>query len=955
MRKLYFLILVALVTSCTHFLRKPASLSSDGLLHSDTITDQDFEELPKINGLVYFKFVVLPDTQGQWNQLHMIDGRQYAFHYQYLATLPQFKNFTYKQVEAISLNKENRKVFLGTMVGRNDVSEGQWDTKTSYLLTTAEVPDVGVHRSVQKLLGDWFKGLKEADPYNLRIEGPYVFTPQAQQMLETVARKDEFAKQGIQFRMPDAVAETAVYTSGWGLGQLGLYKSREAVEAGIQSGVIRQDSIIVIGSDLPELPPVAGIISEVPLTEASHLVLLAQMYGIPLIYEKSAIAKYTKLNAQPVYLSSNSESGSFEVFKEFSGNEITELKQLKRKPQLQVQVNWNNSDIVKVDSLKPSDVMAYGGKAMQFGIIRRTIPDNTRNTVVGIPLHYYKRFITEATLPSGVSLEQELIATLQTLPNQPQYALVNQKMLEVKKLFKSAQISPDFFQSLRTTLQTYFPEQAPGVEVRLKIRSSSNVEDGAEFNGAGLYDSEGICLSHCKKDDFAKGLIKVWSSLYTTRGYWARLQFGVDESKVGMGLVAHTPYKNELVNGVVRFKYGKNYNDELESKIEILAVPGEELSVTNADQGGLNEKVEMTEDKINSHRPFKNAPEGRLLMEPKHYRTLVNLMKQLYVQRPNPAVEEIEAEWKLINEMGEESIHIKQVRAVPKLAQSKFANGIKFKVYTGNEIHFTGNWPDNSRDMVLRIEKMIVNLGSFTDQDFYNNKLKMQSVQMQIQGQMYNMQIKSQGVAVAPAYYDSYKFTLTHPSLGLYLFDLTISKDIKSSVLTTHSLGYSLRRVESDQHIHQQLSVIEKEMPPFVYKNVAQELSPKKFNLSKTGCAIKMNGTFSKRWLVNDDEFRSFDHVQIAGLLPQKNIVVTAGYPYANYYYQQHETRYDVWVDLFADPQLTAEEKQVLLKKFGRYISGDGNGFSFYDENNKNRKVIPKCGIESGFSDEGEG
>lgn len=943
--------IVFLLVSCTHFLRKPASLNQDGLLDSTTLTEEDVDQLPKIRGSTYFKFVILQDQKGQWNQLRMIDTRKYAFHYQYLATTPQFKNFTFKQVEAVSFKKENRQVILGTAVGRNDMSEGQWDMKTSYLLTTAEVPDIATHRAVQKLLGAWVQGLK--DVYNARIAEPYFFTPQPQQVVEAHARQAEFAKQNIKFRMPDEPANTAVYTSGWGVGNIGLFKTREAVDAGIQSGSIRQDSIIVIGSDLPELPPVAGIISEVPLTEASHLVLLAQMYGIPLVYEKSAIEKYTKLNSQLVYLNSNIEAETFEIFKEFSVNEVSELAQLKRKPKLQVQVNWNASLIQEVALLKTSDVIAYGGKAMQFGVIRRTIPNNTRQKVIAIPLHYYKRFITEARLASGISLEQGLISLLQTLPKPSQYALVDQKMLEVRNLFKSAQIDPAFFQELRAVLQNHFPSQSAGTEVRLKIRSSSNVEDGAEFNGAGLYESEGICLTNCKKDDFAKGLIKVWSSLYTTRGYWARLQFGVDESLVGMGLVVHAPYKNEIANGVIRFKYAKNYNNELESRAEILTVPGEELSVTNADQGGLNEKVQMTENKIDSLRPFKDAPEGRMLMETKNYTTLVELMKKLYVQRPNPAVEEIEAEWKLINETGVDQIHIKQVRAVPKIAQTKFANGVKFKVYTGSELHFTGGWLDSSRNMSTRVEKMKVRIDSFTDQEFYASQIEMRSATIQILGQTYDFQVKTHGVHKYPDYVDGYKFFLENKTLGKYVFELNVSKNITSPVLTAKTLEYSLVKEVDESSVYHQIKLTEKETPAYLYQDVVQELNLKKLSVAEKKCPIKLSGTLSKRWRESDNEYRSFDRVEISGLIPKKTIVVTAGYPHANYFYQLHETRYDAFIDLFADPQLTPDQKKLLIQKFGRYLSVDSNGYMFYDLNNKNKKTVPGCN-EFGYTEEEE-
>lgn len=942
--KIIFLLTTLFLVSCASLnSRVPNNVPIKGAL--EKIEDSDVESFPKINGTIYLKFIVHPDSSGKWNQINIIDPRVFAFHFQYLASLPEFKDYTFKQVEAISLDKNSRKVLLGTIYDQMDFSEGHQDPKTLFTLTTSELLSPIEMNQVQNALRTWMKK-NNPDSYDLQMSGPYFYAPQAKQVTEALARTAEFAKAKIQFRMPDAPKGTSTYTSGWGIGKVSILKTPFEVEQGIANGSINQNTILIIGNDLPELPPVAGIITEQPLTEASHLVLLAQMYSIPLVYEKNAIQKYLQDKDKNVFLQSNVEAKSFEWFKDLTEAEFFEIKKLKTKPKLQVTVNWDEISIKVVDEVKVNELASYGGKAMQFGIIRRTISQNTQPTVVAVPVHYYQKFIQSAKLPSGVPLKDGILQVLSSIPANAQYSEIDHKMTSIRSLFKSAVIDQQFFNSIRTQILEKFPENEP--DLRIKVRSSSNVEDGAEFNGAGLYDSEGVCLANCsKKDDFAKGLIKVWSSLYSTRGFWARMQFQVDESKVGMGLVVHRPYKGELANGVIRFKRTKNYNGELENQSEVLAVPGEELSVTNAAQGGLNERLKISNGNLLEHRPFKDFPKGRTLMEKKHYLTLEQLMGKLFDQRPNPAVEEIESEWKLINTADEERVHIKQVRAIPKTTVGKFAGGIKYKVYTGGEIHYVGGWPNNSREMARRIEKFVVHLESFTSHDFEMGKLKLSAAKVQIQGLEYSFTIKNLGFKAEKNYYDKNVFELTNKMLGQFVFEVNISKDIQAPIQTNKTISTSL--LNSDTQLYLDLVHVEKETPPLVYSDVVQEVKPTTFSYKAKGCSIKVSGQFSKRWLETDNEFRSFDSVEVKGLIPNKTIKITSGYPYANYYYQQHESFTDVWIDLLADQTLNEKERDLLKNKFGRFIelSGRSGSLKLWDDSGKSNRIIKGCTQEA--------
>ena len=77
----------------------------------------------------------------------------------------------------------------------------------------------------------------------------------------------------------------------------------------------------------------------------------------------------------------------------------------------------------------------------------------------------------------------------------------------------------------------------PDPEVLLSCRSSTNAEDGEEFNGAGLYDSKsgrpaddfrpaGSC-PHPTYKPLSLALKKVWASTYNLNAFLARERFGI--------------------------------------------------------------------------------------------------------------------------------------------------------------------------------------------------------------------------------------------------------------------------------------------------------------------------------------------------------------------------------------------------------------------------------------------
>jgi hypothetical protein len=84
---------------------------------------------------------------------------------------------------------------------------------------------------------------------------------------------------------------------------------------------------------------------------------------------------------------------------------------------------------------------------------------------------------------------------------------------------------------------------------RVRFRSSSNTEDLPNFNGAGLYTSDGI-EANASNEDLATAIRSVWASLWRLRAYDEREYYNIDQGSVAMAVLVHEAFSSEKANGV---------------------------------------------------------------------------------------------------------------------------------------------------------------------------------------------------------------------------------------------------------------------------------------------------------------------------------------------------------------------------------------------------------------------
>lgn len=287
-------------------------------------------------------------------------------------------------------------------------------------------------------------------------------------------------------------------------------------------------------------------------------------------------------------------------------------------------------------------------------------------------------------------MRQQIDARLGAYAYPPDVASLRTNLTAVQTLITD---QADFNATQRTQIVTAL-QQAGFAGEKIRFRSSTNVEDGDTFNGAGLYDSFSGCLeddldadsagpSQCdpwepKERGVFRAMRKVYASFYNENAFLERLRYGVDEAVVGMAILAHysAPDSNEMANGVATLAIDKT-GAVRQASSRIVTQLGAE-SVTNPDPAKRPESVSATF--TNTHAAdlaltvdeFSSlVPDGETVMPWEgDYRILVdqlNTATRAYeAYYPAKTSFELDFEFK---RMVPGEIGIKQIRIVPHPVQ----------------------------------------------------------------------------------------------------------------------------------------------------------------------------------------------------------------------------------------------------------------------------------------------
>jgi hypothetical protein len=388
-----------------------------------------------------------------------------------------------------------------------------------------------------------------------------------------------FAERGITVASVERwVAGNHVYAPGWALGRLKFFPASE-IDAAFADGRLTPQDILLTDGVPAETPLVAGIISLTPSTPNSHTAILAKSFGVPFVHLPDAVeqARVQALVGRKVILRATVmfDGGLVKVI-DVEGLLTpaleAELLALKKPAPIAFAPKQTFGAIsASAAALTPTDIRFFGGKAANFGLLRRTVPTNSPTPALGLSFDLWDAFLNQ-TLPGGQTLRAEIATQLAPFTNfPPDIVALKTTLAGIRNLITgTARFTPAQQQAITNVLTVFNPQR------RIRFRSSTNVEDSESFTGAGLYDSYSGCLrddldgdntgpSACDPTEnnergVFRAIQRVYASFYNDNAFLERLRHGVDETKVAMGVLVHHsfPDEEELANGVATLdcRYG---------------------------------------------------------------------------------------------------------------------------------------------------------------------------------------------------------------------------------------------------------------------------------------------------------------------------------------------------------------------------------------------------------------
>jgi hypothetical protein len=505
----------------------------------------------------WIKFTILLDDP---TRVYYADGSEYLFHYDFATTeLEPMRGVSYEEFQQIALFNNQRQVVIGAVIFAppNVAEEYGVQFVSEDPLPRALVRDLFHLVRSTVITPTW-------EPAEHFPDGSF-YIPTFEQRPAAEADRQWFEANGVRIASLDRWWRVnTIYSPGWALGTLKFFSADE-IDAAYGDGRLLPTDILVTDAVPAELPYVAGIITLSAATPNSHVAILARSHGVPFVHlvDQSLRARALELVGREVVLRLMSpEVDILLLDPPLDPSLQAELLAMKGTPEINIMpIQRLGAYTAPVDDLTPADIRFFGGKAANYGLLRRTIPSNSP-PAIAISFDLWQEFMAQ-TLGNGKTLREEISNRLAAYTYPQRIPAIKTTLATIRSMIRNeTRFTPQQEQAIIAALRVFDSRR------NIRFRSSTNVEDTETFSGAGLYDSYSGCLdddldsdtdgpSHCDPtEDDERGVFRairrVYASFYNDNAYFERFRRNVDEQLVGMAILVHhsTPDQFELANGV---------------------------------------------------------------------------------------------------------------------------------------------------------------------------------------------------------------------------------------------------------------------------------------------------------------------------------------------------------------------------------------------------------------------
>lgn len=680
--KLFAPFFVALILlSCSHTQTVKREVASVPDMQESLASFNDIIYMSSNERPSYLKFVI--DVQEKNWKIQFFNSEKFKLHTEFLKNYNNIETTTEEIYKSAHFN-EGRKYFFGALTDSKRFIAG--NSGQNFQISAVDLIPKQDLISIDRLI-------KKA----LMFDADLAYLPAGSQV-DFVYRKENTESLNFEgVKVANASLKTnEVYAMGFTVGTLRIVSAKD-----IESGKFlpSSDDILVLDYTPLSLSPVRGVITSRPTSANSHVSLLTDMLSIPFMFSanadrnKSIQALENKkvffkpfassLGAKPYTLMEITE----EVYNKFDSVLINRFPKIEIKADTEkISVYRDFPQLASSNSNLTTSIC--GAKAANSDFIREALrsefgkEESLKKSLDGfcIPFYYFDTFM-KMNKKGSLNLREYALSELSALGESPKVEDIHAATSRIQKAILDAKVSDRHLEDIRAKVESFYANN-PLIK-KVRFRSSSNAEDDNRFNGAGLYESDGVKMKHFKNKNLSKveeALKKVWSSIYSVRAYTARRQFKIDESKVYMGVLVNQSF-DEDARGVALCKMD---DDTLVCSVE--GFPGGDLKVTHPPKGKF---AEVSSLRIRRYsvggqmfqyvvsQESTETPQGvRLFTETEAeelFAIFSNLFKAWSVEKSSDPSLELDFEWKRMKNSDKSTyMLVKQMREVPVLDVAGF-------------------------------------------------------------------------------------------------------------------------------------------------------------------------------------------------------------------------------------------------------------------------------------------
>lgn len=381
----------------------------------------------------------------------------------------------------------------------------------------------------------------------------------------------------------------------------------------LQKTVVSFRDILILTRLPNDLPIVGGTITEELQTPLAHVNLAARARKTPnlALLEASKDERIRPFLKGKQWVRFEVTHSGFTIQKA-TQKEAEDFWRKRHTQPIQVpQADVQSKSLISFSDLRFSDSNKAGAKAANLGELYTLLGrENISPDGFAVPFYYYDQFMRTQSITSSLCTdakgdcidEQRAVSVCQ---NVERYCIQNGAGQTLQTYIESLLQDSEFKQQsvyreaaldgfryimhhipVDTAFAQTLNERVQKLvgEHKIRMRSSTNAEDLAQFSGAGLYRSISASTAISKKKPSSR-IRKVWSSIWSWKAFEERAFWNIPHTQIYMAVAIHRSFPNEEANGVL---ITKNLMDRGNDGYYVNVQKGE-VSVTNPEGGARPE------------------------------------------------------------------------------------------------------------------------------------------------------------------------------------------------------------------------------------------------------------------------------------------------------------------------------------------------------------------------------